>query len=143
MSLPPPIHWCEHDNIHIVPRIVVISNVDVGNIVVVVIVVVVVVIIVWVDIVDNIGRQGDGTDGKVEKCEGAVNIDMANSTVQYSTVLYSTVLYSTVQYSKVQYSTVKYRIIKTSKRTPFWWQGRESNPGPVGVSLTLCYQKQV
>ena len=68
---PSPIHWHEHDRVHVVSGIVVVSDVDVGNVVVVVIVVIVVVVVIRVDVVDDIGCEGDGAHCKVEKGECA------------------------------------------------------------------------
>ena len=54
-------------HVGVVARIVVVADVDVGNVVVVVVVIVVVVVVVAVDVVDDVGGQGYGTNGKVEE----------------------------------------------------------------------------
>ena len=54
---PPSVHGGKTDHIGVVARVVVVANVDVGNVVVVVIVVVIVVVVVAVDVVNNIGGE--------------------------------------------------------------------------------------
>jgi len=71
---PPPVHRHKHDRVHVVARIVVVPNVDVGNVVVVVVIVVIIVIVVVVDVVDNVGGQRDGPHGEVHKGESGYTV---------------------------------------------------------------------
>ena len=64
------IHWSKSHSIHVVARIVVVTNIDVGNVVIIIVVVVIIVIVVAVDIVNYIPSQRHRSHGKVEESEG-------------------------------------------------------------------------
>ena len=53
----PSVHGCEHNHVLIVSGIVVVSDVYIGNVVVIVIVVVVIVVVVIVNVVYNVGGK--------------------------------------------------------------------------------------
>ena len=70
----PTIHGHEHDSVGIVSSVVVVSDVDVGHIVVVVIVIVIVVVVVAVDIVHEVCSDRYRPHHKVEEGEGRNSI---------------------------------------------------------------------